>query len=527
MPDAQSPLPIPLRAKRPRWRDYAKATAIVALTTLVTGLGHWWSFREANVVMIYLAGVAFTAARYGHGPALASVALSALSFDFFFVPPVFAFALVEVQYGITLVVMIAVGWLISEIMKRLKAQLAASQLQERRTAQLYRMTRRLGHVAGVDAIVSTAGGVIEGAFDAEAAIYLRSDQGEMEPRFGETSTLALDPSSLSTAERAATQLTTTRAEGATADQGPALFVPMSGLRAVIGVVAARPRQADRFLDPGELRMLETCANLLALSLEREQTMAQATRSQTEVETEKLRNTLLTSISHDLRTPLATIAVTTSSLLEGSDDDPLLAKRDVVEAIVEETRQLGRQVDNILDLGRLASEDRPLAVEWHVLDELVEMAFARMEHELSRHDVHVEIPEDFPMIRVADDLMIQVIINLLANAARYTPPGSRIEVRASRVGDRAEIRVADNGPGIPAKLEEAIFDKFVRGASTIADGRRGLGLGLAICRSIVRAHDGEITARNLPAGGAELLISLPSPRESPQVTLDEAPQTLGG
>ena len=186
-----------------------------------------------------------------------------------------------------------------------------------------------------------------------------------------------------------------------------------------------------------------------LSLERDQSTGQAHKAQTQVETEQLRNSLLTSISHDLRTPLATIAVTTSGLLEGPPEQTLAEKREVLETIVDETRQLGRQVDNLLDMGRLNSGDAPLDCEWHVLEELVGVALARLRRELARHVVAIDIPSDFPLVWAAGDLIVQVLVNLLENAARYTPAGSRIEIRAQRRSLRMEVAIADNGPGLRA------------------------------------------------------------------------------
>lgn len=235
---------------------------------------------------------------------------------------------------------------------------------------------------------------------------------------------------------------------------------------------------------------------------------------------ELRNSLLTSISHDLRTPLATIAVTTQGLIDEGGESRIAEKQEVLETIVDETRLLGRQVDNLLDWGRLNSTATPLARDWQVLDELVGVALFRLRRELASHDVRIDLPADLPLLWIAGDLMVQVLVNLLSNAARYTPAESRIEISGRRAGDRLEVTVADNGPGIPAGSEEAIFEKFVRGADKVADGRRGLGLGLSICRSIVAAHDGTIRARNRPIGGAEFVISLPCSTDGSAISLEE-------
>jgi K+-sensing histidine kinase KdpD len=236
----------------------------------------------------------------------------------------------------------------------------------------------------------------------------------------------------------------------------------------------------------------------------------ASRLQTvrrQVEVEQLRNSLLTSISHDLRSPLATIAVTTSELLEGSPEQTLAERRDVLETIVDETRQLGRQIDNLLDMGRLNTGDATLTFDWNVLEELVGVALARLRRELAGRNVTIDLPSDLPLVWAAGDLLVQVLINLLENASRYTPPGSCIEIRGRSHQRHVELTIADNGPGLPSGSEEAIFGKFVRGTTAVADGRRGMGLGLAICRHIMRAHGGDIAARNGRAGGAEFVMTL--------------------
>jgi two-component system sensor histidine kinase KdpD len=501
MPSASSP-PRPRSAT-----NYLAAAAVVAACTALSGLIHTWHLREANILMIYLAGVALTAARFGHGAALAAIGLSAVSYNYFFVPPIFAFAKVEPQYVITLGVMVAIGLLISELTSRLRAQLHESRLQERRNELLYRMTREFGSAADAGQLWSAAGEVAADAFDGEVALYLRDGDGHLVLRVGEETALTGGVEFESAAKRAATsQQLTGRGTGELPELA-ATLAPMLGPSGLVGVLAVRPRNPERFLDEEERQMLQACAKLVALSLERERSSAQAHRAQAQVETEQLRNSLLTSISHDLRTPLATIAVTTSALLEEAADQTPAQRREVLQTIVEETRQLGRQIDNMLDMGRLNAGGAVMAGEWHVLEELVGVALARLRRELAGHQVAIELPGDLPLVWATGDLLVQVLVNLLENAARYTPAGSRIEIRARRRSLRMEVTIADNGPGLPPGSEASVFGKFVRGPTTVADGRRGMGLGLAICRHIVLAHEGDIVARNRPEGGAEFVMML--------------------
>jgi two-component system sensor histidine kinase KdpD len=307
--------------------------------------------------------------------------------------------------------------------------------------------------------------------------------------------------------------------GANTDTLPnatALFVPLVGSQRSIGALGVRPNEAGRFLDPEQRRLLESSASLIALAIERDESVLDAHQAQLRIEAEQLRNSLLSSVSHDLRTPLATIAGAASNLLEGATD----GERDLLQTVVDESQRLNRLVENLLDMARLDAGAVALSRQWHVLEEIVGLALAAVKRELKGHGVRVEIPRDFPLLLVDAVLLEQVFVNLLENALRYTAADSTIDVAASIVGKSAQIRVADNGPGLPAGSEQTVFDKFFRGSSIAPDGRRGVGLGLAICRAIVEAHGGRISAANRSAGGAEFLIVLPCDVPPPRIRDEE-------
>ncbi len=268
-------------------------------------------------------------------------------------------------------------------------------------------------------------------------------------------------------------------------------------------------------------MLETCANLIALSIERDQSLADVQQAQLQMQSEQLRNSLLSSVSHDLRTPLATIAVTVSSLLDESGETDVASKREILQTVVDESNRVSRQVENLLDMARLNSGTIALSRDWHVFEELIGIALERMHRELDGYGVRVKIADDFPLLLATEHLLEQVFVNLLDNAVRYTPKGSQIEISAVRVAERAEIRIADNGPGLPPGTEKKVFEQFFRGSSHVADGRRGIGLGLTFCRRIVEAHGGQMRAVNRQAGGAEFVISLPCPDKKIEGTMGRA------
>jgi two-component system sensor histidine kinase KdpD len=495
-----------------RWRVYAKVAAVVASCAVLAWAARTVGLADANIVMIYLAGVALVAARMGRGPSIAAAIASVLAFDFFLVMPHLTFSVSDTEYLITFAVMLGIGLLISELTSRLQAQLQASQQQERRTAQLYRMTRQLSELAGSDFLVRTAGRQLEEVFDGQIVIYLREPSGQLSLRFGERSEIVRQPVNGIVADWVATNGKTAGANTDTLPNATAIFVPLAGSQRIVGALGVMPIDQERFVDPEQVRLLETCGSLIALSIERDQSMLQAHEAQLQVQTEQLRNSLLNTVSHDLRTPLATIAGTASGLLETVSPND----HEAAQTIVEEARRLSRLVENLLHMARLDSGSVVLNRQWHVLEEIVGVALHAVRRELKNYDVRVDIRPEFPLLNIDGFLIEQLLVNLLENASRYTPAGSTIEIKATAKDKSAEIGVADNGPGLPAGCKDKVFDKFFRGATAAPDGRRGVGLGLAICQAIVEAHGGKISAVNRPSGGAEFIVSLPCHEIPPRI-----------
>jgi two-component system sensor histidine kinase KdpD len=277
-------------------------------------------------------------------------------------------------------------------------------------------------------------------------------------------------------------------------------------------------EPGRLLDPDQRQMLEACANQLALALERDQLAVEAAEARIEAEKESVRSSLLSSVSHDLKTPLAAIAGASGSLLESESLDEA-TRRELIETVAEEASRLNRLLENLLQMSKLEAGAVAPNRQWHVLEEIVGSALHRVRRELTDHEIRVELPASLPLVLVDGLLMEQVFVNLIENAVRYTPGGSRIAITAAVDGDTLRIVVSDNGPGIPEGAEARIFDKFYRAAGRADDGR-GSGLGLAICRAILKTHGGQISAASRVSGGAEFTIQLPLPADSPQVNITE-------
>lgn len=522
--EAEQASPRPVRARQTAiaWHHYLWTAVVLVLCSLAAWLSHSIQLAEANKVLVFLLGVVFVAHRFGRGPAIAAAVAGVLIFDFFFVPPYLSFTVNDGQYVITFAVMLIIGIIISTLTVRMKDQLGATQELETRTAALFRLTKQLSEIAGPEFLIQTAGQQLGDIFDGEVVIYTRPANGSIVLRFGQETSIAGHNINPVVAQWVADH---DQAAGAGTDTLPnatAMFVPLIGSQRTVGVVGVKPNDTDRFLEPEQRRLLETCASLIALSFERDQSVLEASEAELRVQTERLRNSLLSSVSHDLRTPLAAIAGASSSLLESSSKQDTATRSELLHTIADESRRMSRLVDNLLDMTRLGSGNVVLNKQWHVLEEIVGSALTRLRGELKDREVFVAIPQDLPLLYLDGVLLEQVFFNLLENAARYTPAGSQIEIAAHMEEKQAEIRLADNGPGLPAGSESRVFEKFFRGGTSTIDGQRGVGLGLAICRAVVEAHGGRILGRNRPSGGAEFLITLPCKEPAPRVALDEIP-----
>lgn len=507
--------PDPQRPPRPAatraafaWKPYAATTGIVVVCALISECLRRLTLAEANIAMVFLLGVVVAATRFGRGPAIFASFLSVLTFDFLFIPPQLSFAVSDAQYIITFAIMAGIGVLISTLTARIRDQLRSSQDQERRTAALYRLTKQLGEVSGSQFILMAASRWLTEVFGGENVLYQMEVGKKPELLVGEMTQIARTPVNDIVAQWVATHDHVAGLGTETLPNATALFLPLAGSQRTVGVLGVRPEPEDRFGDPEQRRMLESCASLVALSLERDLSVLEAQDAQLQVQSEQVRSSLLSSVSHDLRTPLAVIGGLASRLLERPD----AASAESLQTIVDESHRLTRLVENLLEMTRLESGAVTLDPQWHVLEEIVGSARNRLRESLAHHVVTVAIPADFPLVKIDGLLMEQVFVNLLENAVRYTPPGSTIEIRAVAAEDHVEIRVADNGPGLPPESEARIFDKFTRGSRTTPDGRRGVGLGLAICKAIVQVHGGEISTGRRHGGGAQFVIRLP--RTSP-------------
>jgi two-component system sensor histidine kinase KdpD len=503
------------------WYGYFAAAVVVAAGFLLAAWFARLRVAEANVVMVFLAAVAWVAFRYGRGPAVWASFMSVLVFDVFFVPPVGSLTVKDSQYLITFAVLLVIGLLISTLTARLRTQLELGRQRERRTLALYRLGKQLSSLAGDVFLVAAAGQHLREMTDGEVAIYLAPNNDEVtkppDVAFGHETTIAKHPVSGPTALWVMTHDQIAGRGTDTLPNAVALFVPLTGSHTPLGAIAVRAEPLDRLLHPDQRQWLENCASQLALALERDRMVVSAADARLRAETEQVRNTLLSSVSHDLKTPLAAIAGASSTLLQ-LEPTPVGTRRELVDTIVEEAERLNRLLENILQIARLDSGAITPNKQWHVLEDIIGSALRRTQRLLSHHQVEVRLPPEMSLFFVDGLLMEQVFTNLLENAARYTPAKSHITLSATAQDRVLVVTLADNGPGLPVGSEERIFDRYYRG-TTSPDTGRGSGLGLAICRAIIRLHGGTVRAANRPQGGAEFIVRLPQPENSPKLPVE--------
>ncbi|MCA7893480.1 DUF4118 domain-containing protein [Burkholderia cepacia] len=545
----------PLDARARDWRDafaqfgthrspprhYAYAAAICAAITVVASLVSE-RLDLTNLVMLYLLGVVFSAVRLGRGPGVLQSFLSVAAFDYFFVPPRMSFSVSDTQYLLTFFGMLLTSLVISHLTSTLTRQASVAQRRERRTGAIYAMARELGAALTTEQIVEIGSRHVGEVFRARVAFLLPDSADKVRQKIEEPDAAVTLTGADLDSDVGQWVYDQQKPAGRGTDTLPAtvaLYLPLKAPMRTRGVLAVASREPRELEVPEQQRMLDAFAAQIALALERVHYVEIARDALVNMESERLRNSLLSAISHDLRTPLTTIVGFSSMLANGraaaQGGDAAAAERfaqregELVDAIHDEALRMTGIVTNLLDMARLQAGSLQLKRQWSLLEETVGAALAACKRVLSRHPARVVLPADLPLLQMDAVLMERLFTNLFENAAKYTPPDTPLEIGAERVTDDGlpfvRVHVDDHGPGLPAGMETRIFDKFTRGEKESATP--GIGLGLAICRAIVEAHGGKIGAlnRTAPDGhvtGARFWFTLPveTPPAAPAVSDDE-------
>jgi len=513
-PELKRPrLQLPQTVQHSSMRQYIWAVLIVAVITAVDlfVFSHIPFLEYQVVALTELFAVLLIAIYIGRGPALLAAAVSAISWNFLFITPRFTFEISRLQdlilFGLYFVIAIFTG----NLTARVRTQERQARYNADRTMALYTMAHETATAVNMEDVLKTGVAQIERAFDAQIAIILQSD-GRLQRQAHPSSTLQVDEKDFSVAIWV---FENGKPAGRFTDTLPlatAQFLPLLTPNRIVGIIAIRTRQNER-LSFDQEALLETFTSQIALVIEREMLDEAAEQSAMLRESERLYTALLNSISHELRTPIATIAGAASSLVDAQTSSNGDARAELTRDIQDAAARLNRLVENLLDMSRLDSGRLKLKLDWCDVGEVIGVAVKRLEKCLSERPLSIQYAPDLPLAQMDFVLMEQVIVNLLDNICNYTPPATAVEIRAEIDKKSLAITITDSGKGIPPEDLDRIFEKFYRVPGTATGGT---GLGLSICRGLVEAHGGSLTAENVPDGGARFIIRLPINSTPPPV-----------
>jgi two-component system sensor histidine kinase KdpD len=498
----------PGSAPRPGHRPVDETALSVFAVAAATGVARMLRSHvaPANLVAIYLLGVVFVAVRCSRKASVLTSLLSVAAFDFFCVPPYLTFRVHDYEYLLTFAGMLVVALVVSAQTARIRRNAEEAALQEARNEALYHLSRLLAGQTRVFDVARIAAEYAEKVVPGRVVVFLpedgkisfrrRTSDQLLIPRFEE----AVAQWVFDHGERAG--YGTRIHEGSTA-----LYVPLKGAAETLGVMAVVPASRDRLPDE-QTQLLEVLASQTAIAIERTRSQHAADAARAQMQNEQMRSSLLSAVSHDLRTPLASITGAASTLRAQGDKLDAQTRQELLDSIADEAERLSRLVSNLLDMTRLQSGVE-LRRDLYPLEEIAGAALQRIERQLGERSVVIRIPGDLPLVYVDDVLLGQLLVNLLENAIKYTPPDSPIEIEAEASSGFVVLEIRDRGPGFPPGDEQRIFEKFYRGKT---EGTRGAGLGLAICRAVIEAHRGTIEAFNRAGGGAVFRVRIPLPEK---------------
>ncbi len=493
-----------------RWHDSPTKLLMAPLAaTVATGV--IWPLRQIieplSLLSLYLIAIVLVAVRYGRSAAVLTTVLCALAFNFFHLEPYFEFKTAEVEHLIAFAVLLITGLLVGEQTSKLRLQAVYARKRERNISNLYAMTRELTASRGKKALSDIAARHIGHMLDADVSVWLPDERGNLVCVLDDNET---DPDIDRLREESAARYAFAHKKPAgieteTLPGAAGYYVPLVSSSSVVGVMGVIP---DEGLPSDAPDMLETIASIVASAMERANAAELVERTLVETESEKLRNILLSSVSHDLRMPLAAITSATSTLLNPNAKLTEEYRSELMRLIHEEAARLARMVTNLLDVTSLQTGSVKLNKELYFVEELIGSALMRIEHRLGNRRIETAIEHSLPLVRMDGLLIEQVLINLFENIIDHTPDGTKVEVRAELHKPDLHVIIEDNGPGVPEGDEERIFDRFYSTTKHSGGDAKEGALGLAICRGIIKAHGGKIWAQNAPSGGAMITFSLP-------------------
>ena len=504
--------PVLPKPSRPRMASIWHVFWAAVVVGLATGVGLLLSrrFELSEIVMVYLLGILVTALRFGRAASVVASVLSVLAVDLVFIPPTFSLTVNDFKHLGTFTVMLIVGYIIGNLVERVHAQTRLARSREQRTLALFRLTGELTRSGGSAGMVELAVASVARQFQSQATVFLPDAQGRLAAGNGEL------PEGFSKDEQGVAQWVFDHQEAAGLGTdilagSRAIYLPLTGAGGILGVMGIRPEGVARWMEPDQRHLLDAFANQTALALERAILAEKEAENQRQMNRQKVGKALLSSVSQELLTPLADISEAISHLVVGNEDLVPEARAQRLRSIRGEVRRLRGLVADLLEAthleaGHLEDDRSPVPVE-----ALVRGALEQLAPTLGDREVKLELPEKLPPMSVNRPRIEHVLINLLENAHRFSPPDKPIEVKAWATEKAVTLAIADHGPGIPAGEEDRIFEKLVH-LPRVGEAHPSAGLGLTVCKGIVEAHGGWIQAGNRPSGGAQILLSLPLERK---------------
>jgi two-component system, OmpR family, sensor histidine kinase KdpD len=464
-----------------------------------------------NLSLVFLLAVLLTGVSFGIWPAIYASVLSFLAYNFFFIEPIYTFTVAEPYELFALVIFLVVAVITSALAGRVRQQAKVSAGRVRAMRRLYEFTRRLSGLASLDAVAEGAASEIHASLGRAVVVLLAHDD-DLELTAAWPPEDALDAAPMMAARWAYTHVEPAGADTGTLPIIPWYFVPLRVGERSLGVIGVARPDGMAPLDSEARALLDTLSEQTAAALERASLSREMVNARAATETERVRNTLLASISHDFRTPLSSILGSASSLIDYGDKLDAASKMDLLTQIKQETESLDLMVRNLLSITRIDAGALELRKDWIDLHEIVDRSVSVARRHGAHQRIEVALPADLPLVRADATLVEQAIGNVIGNAVVHTPAATRVMVDAAIAGHEVELRITDDGPGIPPEALPQIFDKFIKGGETQADGGQGTGLGLAIAKGIMEAHGGKIAATSPLAGGRGTRIALTFPRQ---------------
>lgn len=496
------------RLNKKRVGHYLYAISAGLVSTLVT-LPLLPFLSADNVAMLFLLIVLIVAIAFGRGPAIVTTYVNITAYYILFLPPQFSLKINNYQSFIMLIMMLVIGLVTSHLIGNMRYKARIASYREARAQALYNIARDLSSAFESETIFEITRSFIKRAFNAQATLLLPNDMGRLQLSTTGSKNI-LTVATMPGLDLGIAQWAFDHGEpaGLSTDTLPAstiFYLPLLAPIQARGLLAIEPKDKNWLLIPEQRQQLDTFAALIAITLERVHYIQVAQDALIYMESEQLRNSLLSSLSHDLRTPLISLLKLSKSLLHSSSD--LSEKQqELAKSLRQETLKMSASISNLLDMARIESGDMKLNLQWQIFTDIVANALEKTKVKLAKHQIKTVYINDLPLMHLDAVMIERVLCDLLENASKYTPPGTQIVLAVEAAGGFMNVNVYDDGPGLPQGQEETIFEKFTRGSRE--DKKPGIGLGLAICRAIIDAHNGSIHAGHSPAGGASIVFSIP-------------------